>query len=168
MNEVSKFKVSWLVNIEVHDELHIGAIDNLILWQNPCGTTSNVKGVQKIDSLWVPMDGLHSLNFSATSYIHAERRLVKEKPNYIIKTAGNIPAKIIYNILEAKRMEITNEALISAINNYIITELHLKSKGRIITDVVPVPMDGIYTIADISGDYMIAKKKQQMMEKVHI
>ncbi len=158
MEKPSAFRVNWFKEIRIQDDLHTKAIDNLLLFHNPPETTSTIKGIKSINSNIVPIEGLHSISFNNNEYIHAERFEENDKTFYIVKAIGNTAVKTIYNILFAKRIEINNEALVSAINNYIIQELSLKEKGRLITDVVPVPMDGIYTLYRGPGEYMNAKK----------
>lgn len=147
-------KIKWFRKITVIDQLHINAINNLLLFP-PQRTKVNLAGVTKINGLWTPIDGNHSICFTNNSAIE----IIKDKDKYLIETSGDEAISALFKILNAKRIKIINDSFISAIDNFIMTEKSLLENGRYIADVVSTPMDGFYVLK--TGDkksYLVAKK----------
>lgn len=154
-----QFLSGWFEEIMIEDELHIAAVDDLFLYF-ASKNIINIKGVRNVNGRWILIDGEHSINYGNNSYICAIRCVNKDKPYYIIKAIGEVAIKSVYLILNAKRIKLINEAFVNAINNFIMNESKLIEHGRYIADVVPIPIDGIYTLYDKKTEnYLIAKKE---------
>lgn len=164
----STFPLNWFKNITVSDELHVTAIDNLLI--GPGQLESNLAGIGMLNNRWVPIEGNHSIMFSDDSHIKAHCTINDENErSYKIETSGNPAIKAIYRLLNAIRIKIVNDAIISAIDNFIITEGGLVERGGYIADVVPAPIDGIYTLTTKDKDgYMIAKRETDDDKKTYV
>lgn len=147
-------------SITIKDELHIAAIDQLfIVWSN--NTPKNVSGMYVSDGRWVLAAGRHLLDYGNSQLAVEKKFDEKGDATMKITTRGWEAARRIFLIINAARYKIDNEAFINAINNFIMRELDLASKGRTIAGVVPEPMDGIYAMYHTTtvGNYLLAKKE---------
>ncbi len=163
----TSFSLDWFKQLTIEDELHVAAIDNLLLDKN---NRINLAGITKIDGRWIPIVGDHSIIFSGDGADAGHLKIncsMKEKNRiYKIETSGKSAIRTIFKILNANRITISNDAFISAIDNFILNERKLIQTGNYVADVVPSPMDGIYILMTKSGDsYMIAKRKTGKSDK---
>lgn len=168
MLDVSRFRADWFREVFIDDELYVTAIDNLLLsLSNP--SQVNLKGIRKHNGRWMPANGKHIIHYDDNSSIEAIRQQEKETTSYHLKPLGLYAIKTIKNILLAKRIIIDNDTLINSIDNFIMQELNLLTHGGYIADVVPAPMENIYTLYDTThNSYLIAKKKNKKRKTYEI
>jgi len=149
------FLTDWFKQISVLDELHVAAIDNLLLEKK---SSSTITGITKVNGRWIPIEGIHSIKFTDKTHIEAQCSVNDKERYYKIKADGGAAIKTIHRILNATRIKITNDAFISEIDNYIMTEMKLMACGNYLADIVCVPLDGIYTLSKDDTNYMVARK----------
>jgi len=145
----------------VDDQLHIAAIDFTFLELAPSDMV-DIKGIMRKNNRWVLINGTHNINYGHDNnkpcYIHATR----DKDTYVLDFCGTEPVKTIHKILGAKRIKITNETFIREIDMLIMKEKNMGVNGGFVADVVPFPMNDIYTFnkQDQKG-YMILNKESK-------
>lgn len=158
------FATDWFKHISVKDELHIVALDNLLL--NSPGSQVKISGVTKIDQRWSPTTGDHSIIFSdgATMLLSSVTDSDNKTRIYKTESSGTTAIKNIYRILNAKRIVVQNDSFIRAIDNYLLKKLKLLETGSCIIDTVVTPMPGIYTVNEQDG-YIIIKVESTKQTK---
>lgn len=153
-----------LKKLIIDDQLHIAAIDFVFLELVPKEMV-DIKGVTKKNNRWTLINGTHQINYGHDAgkpcYIHATR----DKDTYTIEINGDEPTKSIYKILNAKRVKIINESFIREIDMFIMKEKNLQVNGGFTADVIPFPMDDIYTISTSGQSGYIILKKESSDDK---
>ncbi|AYV76977.1 MAG: hypothetical protein Barrevirus6_15 [Barrevirus sp.] len=155
------FALDWFRTITITDDLHVAAIDNLLLDKTK---KMNISGLTKFGSRIVPDFGDHSIVFEGKPDESGSIKFIcfmnKEEKNraYKIDLVGIIAIRSIFKILNACRIMIVNESFINTVDNFILNEKNLCLKGNYIADVVPTPIDGIYCLIK-DDSYLIAKRK---------
>ncbi len=160
--DCSNFSANYFEEILVTDELHVVALDNLLLYHDDPNKVT-LQGIAKTDSRWHIIDGEHSVFYDNDNRMQIDRTTEKDSVSYLVRSKGRACIKSIYQILNAKRMQIENETFISPIDNYIMKELDLLDNGNFVYDIVPKPIDGIYTLFN-GDDYMVAHREQNDKE----
>lgn len=153
-----KFNKSWFSDITVTDELHVAAIDHLLLRRDD-GITGSISGIVKLNGRYMPKDGTHSLVLKDKSTITVNCSTTDTKRMYELKISGDSAIALLHRTLNAIRVEIINESFINTFDNFTLMEMKLLEKGNYIGDVVCIPMDGIYIVStDKKDGYMVIKK----------
>lgn len=146
----------------VDDQLHIAAVDFVFLELAPPDMIT-IQGRTKKSNRWVLVNGIHNINYGRdetgqSCYIRANR----DKDAFAIDSYGDEPAKTINKILGAKRIKIINESSIREIDIYVMKEKDISVNGGFVLDIVPFPMDDIYTLnKKTEKGYMILQKESK-------
>jgi hypothetical protein len=161
----------------IEDKLHIAAIDFMFLELAPQDMVT-LQGIARKGNRWVLMDGIHSLNYGQDGHQACYIRVTRERcgnnnnndneHNGICKVefSGEEPTKTIEKLLGAKRIKVINESFIREIDIFLMKEKDMSKNGNVAIDIVPVPMDDIYTLnkANTKG-YMILHKETHDSQK---